>query len=287
MKPASLALAAMVGLSLGNPAPQTAMSDADIVRHVLPSVVNLTVWKTEAGKADAASQAKEFYGSGFVFDANGLILTNRHVVSGAESITVTFSDGSRANASMCAASNLIDLAVIKVQGKANLHAVKWADSETLGVGDRVLAIGNPFGVGVSVSGGIVSALHRHVSANPFDDFIQTDAAINHGNSGGMLVDATGEVVGVNTAFFSDHANGGSLGVGFAIPAIEATHAADRLKDCSSHSPGWIGVAVQQVTPDIAQAMGLPHPTGSIVTGICAAQPGAAGRLAGRRCPGER
>jgi serine protease Do len=263
---------------------QPAISEAEAVRHVLPSVVNLTVWKPEKeqadanvanaaaaaadrGVADAMEPTEQYYGSGFIVDPSGLILTNRHVVEGASDIIVTFSDGTQAPASVCATCELVDLAIVKVADKKNLPAITWGDSEALRIGDRVLAIGNPLGIGESVSGGIVSALHRRISANPFDDFIQTDAAINHGNSGGVLINSSGAVVGVNTAFFSDRANGGSLGIGFAVPASEARHAVGFLKDCSNRPPGWIGVTVQEVTPDIAQAVGLSRPTGSIVTEV--------------------
>src|SRR5690348_10428888 len=189
-----LALAAVLGLSFGNPTPHADKSQADIVRDVLPSVVNLTVLKSD-GAPDAQGQ---YYGSGFVVDRSGLILTNRHVVEGAETISVTFADGTHARGTLCAMSGQIDLAVVKVQGRTDLVPASWGNSDGLQMGDRVLAIGNPLGVGVSVSSGIVSALHRHISNNPSDDFVQTDAAINHGNSGGALVNEAGEVVGVNT-----------------------------------------------------------------------------------------
>ncbi len=280
-KPAAVALAIGLGLSAFGAAPQPDKTEADIVRSVLPSVVNLTVLKSDqdAAKPGEAKKLAQYYGSGFVVDRSGLILTNRHVIDGAAAIGVTLADGTHARAELCAISGQVDLAVVKVRGRTDLTAAKWGDSENLHMGDRVLAIGNPMGVGVSVSSGVVSALHRHVSANPFDDFVQTDAAINHGNSGGMLVDGAGRVVGVNTAFLSDHANGGSVGLGFAIPASEAAATVRRLRDCNPDPSGWIGVSLQQVTPEIAPAFGLAQATGSVVTAVAANSPA---QLAGLR-----
>ncbi len=295
---ASLGLAALsaafpVQGAFAASADQPSMNEAEVIRRVLPSVVNITIWKPPPGvpaqktdgakvavaagapeDADGVEPTQQFYGSGFVVDPSGLILTNRHVVEGASDISVTFADGTQAEASLCAICGLVDLAIVKVSGRKDLPAITWGDSEKLHVGDRVLAIGNPLGVGESVSGGIVSALHRHVSDNPFDDFIQTDAAINHGNSGGVLVDQSGAVIGVNTAFLSDRSNGGSLGIGFAIPSFEAKHGVSYLRDCSDRPPGWIGVTVQAVTADIAQTLALAKPTGSIVTGVAAGSPAA-------------
>ncbi len=273
-KPAAVALAIGLGLSAFGAAPQPDKTEADIVRSVLPSVVNLTVLKSDqdAAKPGEAKKLAQYYGSGFVVDRSGLILTNRHVIDGAAAIGVTLADGTHARAELCAISGQVDLAVVKVRGRTDLTAAKWGDSENLHMGDRVLAIGNPMGVGVSVSSGVVSALHRHVSSNPFDDFVQTDAAINHGNSGGMLVNGAGRVVGVNTAFLSDHANGGSVGLGFAIPASEAAATVRRLRDCNPDPSGWIGVSLQQVTPEIAPAFGLSQATGSVVTAVAANSP---------------
>jgi serine protease Do len=259
-KSSFFALAAVLGLSFGNATPHAEKSQAEIVRGVLPSVVNLTVLKSD-GNPDAQGQ---YYGSGFVVDRSGLILTNRHVVEGAETISVTFADGTHSRAQLCAVSGQVDLAVVKVQGRTDLIPATWGNSDGLQMGDRVLAIGNPLGVGVSVSAGIVSALHRHISTNPSDDFVQTDAAINHGNSGGALVNGAGEVIGVNTAFLSDHANGGSLGIGFAIPASEATAEVNRLKDCNPQPSGWIGAGLQSTGQAQSAAMradAAPHGLG--------------------------
>jgi serine protease Do len=233
MKSAAIALAAMVGVSFGNAQPSPTVNEADAVRGVLPSVVSIDIVKPESGpdRQHGAGRDEHFYGSGFVIDRSGLVLTNRHVVAGAKAIAVTFANGSQSDATLCASSGQLDLALIKVQGQTNLSAVRWGNSDRLLVGERVLAIGNPFGIGTSVSTGIVSALHRHISGNTSDDFIQTDAAINHGNSGGVLIDQQGEVVGINTKFLSDRQNGGSLGVGFAIPSQQAIAVAGQLKHC--------------------------------------------------------
>lgn len=244
-----------------------ANGQSNAARRVLPSVVSITIWKP-----NRAGAMEQFYGSGFVVDPSGLILTNHHVVDGAQSIEVGFSNGTRLSGALCAAAHLIDLAMVKVAGMGQVPAVTWGDSDKLVPGDGVLAIGNPLDVGESVSAGIVSALHRHTSANPFDDLIQTDAAINHGNSGGTMVNEAGEVVGVNTQFLSAAANEGALGIGFAIPSAEAMRVADRLKTCHEEPPGWVGITVQQVTPAIARVLGLSAATGSIVTGVAPDSP---------------
>ncbi len=235
MKSTAIALAALFGVSLGNAPPPGMVNEADAVRGVLPSVVSINIVKSETGKdlRHGAVRDGHFYGSGFVIDPSGLILTNRHVVDGAQAIAVTFANGSRSDATVCASSGRLDIALVKVRGQTNLPSVRWGDSDALRVGERVLAIGNPFGIGTSVSTGIVSALHRHLSDDASDDFIQTDAAINHGNSGGVLIDRQGKVVGVNTKFLSDSQNGGSLGVGFAIPSQQAVAIAGQLKHCRS------------------------------------------------------
>jgi serine protease Do len=194
-----------------------------------------------------------------------VIATNYHVIDGAYEIVITFSDGSRAPAKFQAATKVGDIALLKVDVGHPLPAVRWGDSEQVQIGDPVIAIGNPLGIGMSVSSGIVSALHRDIMASPYDDFIQTDAPINHGNSGGPLFDTKGEVIGIDTAIFSP--TSGSVGIGFAIPAMSAQFVIGRLMKYGAVRPGWIGASLQQVTPDIADALNLAEPKGAIVSDI--------------------
>ena len=170
------------------------------------------------------------YGSGFIIDSSGIIVTNKHVIDGALEIKVLFSDGDRVPARLVAVAAMLDLAVLKVDVDRQLPVLKWGNSEALQVGDAVLAIGNPLGLGISVSAGIVSALNRDIQDTPFDNYIQTDAAINHGNSGGPLVDLNGEVVGVDTALYNPDEAGGFIGIGLAIPAETAQFIVTRLLD---------------------------------------------------------
>jgi len=249
---------------------------AELIRSLIPSVVNITA-RAEVADAfdpaqvstaapDAAYQIQVNAGSGFVIDPSGLIVTNWHVVTGAFEITVTFSDGSRAPAEVEGAARVVDLAVLRVHVGHKLQAVRWGDSSKVQVGDSVLAIGNALAVGMSVSAGIVSALNRNISDTPVDDFIQTDAAINHGNSGGPLFNMAGEVIGVNSAIVSPTA--ASAGLGFAMPSDDARYVIDHLMKPGAYArPGWLGVKVQPVTPEMAEANGWPDTKGSIVAAV--------------------
>jgi serine protease Do/2-alkenal reductase len=209
-------------------------------------------------------KAEEALGSGFVFDPAGYILTNNHVIDGATSVTVTFQDGTILPATVVGRDKAGDLAVLKVDAGHPLPAVQFGDSSKLRVGDWVLAIGNPFGLAGSTSAGIVSALDRDIDEDQYDDFIQTDATINRGNSGGPLFDMAGHVIGVNAAIYSP--SGGSVGIGFAIPAAMAQPVAESLKDTGEFKRGWLGVASQEVTPEIQKLFGLPGTTGALVGG---------------------
>ena len=256
---------------------------SELIRSVLPTVVNITVRKEEPvnaaapDSADAAVPAadtgpniKTFVGSGFVIDPSGLIVTNYHVVQDAFEITVTFSDGTALSGKTLNASRLADLALVKVEADHPLPAARWGDSELLQVGDQVFAAGNPFGIGLSITAGIVSGLNRDIQDSPYDDFIQTDAPINHGNSGGPLFDMQGTVVGVDSTIISPTT--GSVGIGFAIPSVTAHFVVDQLRTYGWVRPAWIGVKVQQVTPQIADAMGMARPQGSIVSWVVADGP---------------
>jgi serine protease Do len=263
-------------------AEEVGMGQAAVIRHVLPTVVNITAHARPTGDnaptmastpgAGDSFEVKSSAGSGFVIDPDGVILTNWHVVAGAYEIFVTFSDGERLDAEVVNAARIIDLALLKVKANHPLQSVTWGDSSKVEVGDSVLAIGNPLGIGTSVSGGIVSALHRNISDTPYDDFIQTDAAINHGNSGGPLFDLQGEVIGVNSAIISPTA--ANAGLGFALPAYQAQFVIEQLKKYGWVRPGWLGLKIQDVTPDMARAMGLPQARGSIVAWVAPDGPAA-------------
>jgi serine protease Do len=278
---AGVLAAALVSGALAGPAraQEMSMGQAMLVRSLLPSVVNITA-RAEIGEppepmmasggAKVAQSAGRFQvrvnaGSGFIIDPSGEIATNWHVVDSAYEIYVTFADGTRARAELLNAAPLVDLAVIKVNVGHKLTAAHWANSDKVQIGDPVLAIGNPLGVGMSVSAGIVSALNRNIMDTPYDDFIQTDAAINHGNSGGPLFNAQGEVIGVNSAIISPTA--ANAGLGFSMPANDARFIFERLTHKGWLRPGYIGVRLQQVTPEMAAALGMKEPQGSIVADV--------------------
>ena len=225
------------------------------------------------------AQRAEALGSGFIVTTDGYIVTNNHVIDKASSITVTLDDGTQMPAKLVGTDPKNDLAVPKIKPAKPLATVAWGDSDTLRVGDQVLAIGNPFGIGTTVTAGIVSARGRDLHSGPYDDFIQIDAPINRGNSGGPLVDAAGRVVGINTAIYSP--NGGSVGVGFAIPSDQAQKVVAELMKDGSIQHGFIGVEIQPVTADIADAIGLRQAEGALVAGVNDGTPAArAGLKAG-------
>jgi serine protease Do len=250
-----------------------AVGDADVAQQSTPAVVNLSLWKMRppAKPGDPPRRVK-VNGSGFIIDPNGIIVTNKHVIDGAINVNAIFSDGTRAHAEILAAAAMVDLAVLKVNVDHPLPTLKWGNSDNLRVGDSVLAIGNPLGIGMSVSAGIVSALNRDLQDTPFDNYIQTDAAINHGNSGGPLVNSAGEVVGIDTALYNEDPNGGFIGIGFALPANCAEFVVDHLLDPSHPKPGWLGVTLQDMTADLSDAFGLPRPMGAIISAIDAGGP---------------
>jgi serine protease Do len=265
-------------------------NESQIIHRLLPTVVNIAVQKVEAIKPPAATTAvadapdagsaklvpegpttvKGYVGSGFIIDPSGLIVTNYHVVDGAFQITVTLSDGTRLVGKTVSASRLADLALVQVQADHPLPAAHWGNSDMLQVGDQVFAAGNPFGLGLSVAAGIVSALNRDIQNSPYDDLIQTDATLNHGNSGGPLFDMQGNVIGVDSTIISPTT--GSVGLGFAIPSNSARFVVDQLRTYGWVHPGWIGVKVQTMTDDLADAMGLAQPKGSVVSWVLSGGP---------------
>jgi serine protease Do len=268
--------------------PQRPVGFADIVEKVKPSVISVRVKmerKTDANSGDEelpfppGSPFERFFrrfgmpntpggkevitgqGSGFFISPDGYAVTNNHVVENAENVTVTTDDGKSYTAKVIGTDSRTDLALIKVDG-SNFPYVKLSDNAPR-VGDWVLAVGNPFGLGGTVTAGIVSARGRDIGAGPYDDFIQIDAPVNKGNSGGPTFDVDGNVIGVNTAIFSP--SGGSVGIAFAIPADTVKNVIGQLRDKGSVTRGWIGVQIQPVTPDIADSMGLKQATGALVS----------------------
>lgn len=266
-------------------------SFADLAEKLTPAVVNISTAQTVSGGSGVplpefppGSPFEEYFeeflerhggeqqsrkvqslGSGFVIDPDGLVVTNNHVVEDADEVTVTFSDGETLDAEVLGRDPKTDLALLKVEADRKLPFVRFGDSEALRVGDWVMAIGNPFGLGGTVTAGILSARDRDINAGPYDAFLQTDASINRGNSGGPLFNMAGEVMGVNTAIISP--TGGSIGIGFSIPATTATSVIDQLKEFGETRRGWLGVRIQTVTDDLAEGLGLEDTKGALVAGI--------------------
>ncbi len=257
-------------------------SYSDAAKKAMPSVVNVFTSKEVQSqrnplmndpifrhffgdRLEASPQRVSSLGSGVIVSAQGYILTNHHVVESADEIQVALADGRSIPARIVGTDPDTDLAVLKVDLK-NLPAVTFGHSDSAQVGDVTLAIGNPFGVGQTVTMGIISALGRsHLGINTFENFIQTDAAINPGNSGGALVDTNGNLIGVNSAIYSR--SGGSLGIGFAIPASVAKQIMEQIIEHGSVIRGWIGVEVQDLTPELAESFKLAAPKGALIAGI--------------------
>ena len=216
-------------------------------------------------------------GSGFIIDASGFIVTNNHVVDGADKISVTLADGSSFDGKVIGTDKKTDLALVKIDAGKSLPFVQFGDSDKARIGDWVVAIGDPYGLGGSVTAGILSARGRDIGSGPYDDFLQIDAPINPGNSGGPLFDRSGKVIGVPTAIYSP--NGGSVGIGFAIPAATATKVIAALRDHGSVERGWLGLQMQPMTDELAQAMGLPKAEGVLINKIEPDSPAAKAELA--------
>ncbi|HWA36246.1 MAG TPA: Do family serine endopeptidase [Burkholderiales bacterium] len=264
------------------PAAIAASSFNDAVQRAMPSVVNVSTSKETRSarhpllndpvfrrffgeQLPDESQRATSLGSGVIVSTNGYILTNHHVVDGADEIEVALPDGRKLLAKLVGNDPDTDLAVLRVDAE-NLPAIHFGSSDALRVGDVVLAIGNPFRLGQTVTAGIVSALGRTgLGINTFENFIQTDAAINPGNSGGALIDGAGNLVGINTAIFSS--SGGSLGIGFAIPVSTAKMVLDQIVKSGGVTRGWIGVEVQEITPAVAESFKLGTTRGAIIAGV--------------------
>ena len=204
-------------------------------------------------------------GSGFIIDASGIVVTNNHVIADADEVTVILNDGSRLKAEILGRDTKVDLALLRVKPEHPLTAVSFGDSDRLRLGEWVVAIGNPFSLGGTVTAGIVSARNRDINSGPYDNYIQTDAAINRGNSGGPLFNLEGEVIGINTAIISP--SGGSIGIGFAVPSKTAVAVIDQLRQFGETRRGWLGVRIQQVTDDIAESLSISPARGALVAGV--------------------
>ncbi len=221
-------------------------------------------------------RSRSSLGSGFVFDAQGIIVTNNHVIADADEITVNFADGTKLEAELIGKDPKVDIAVLRVKPEKPLKAVKFGDSKKSRIGDWVMAIGNPLGLSGTVTLGIVSAINRDINSGPYDSFIQTDAAINRGNSGGPLFNMDGEVIGINTAIISP--SGGSIGLGFSIPSSLAANVVDQLVKYGETRRGWLGVQIQTVTDEIAETLGMDEAKGALVGDVVPNGPAAAAQI---------
>ena len=242
-------------------------SFADLAEKLMPSVVNISSFSAleNTDMSSDNTEASESLGSGFIIDKDGYIITNNHVVDKADSIQVTLFDNQRLEAKLIGKDPKTDLALIKIEAKAQLQPVTFGDSDKIRVGDWILAIGNPFGLGGSVTAGIVSAKSRDIESGPYDNFIQTDASINQGNSGGPMFNMSGEVIGISSAIFST--TGASQGIGFAIPVNLADWVVGQLKKFGTVKRGWIGIKIQPNSQEIAENLGIPQNQGVVVSGF--------------------
>jgi serine protease Do len=288
--------------ALARPVPETF---SDLAEKLLPAVVNISTTQVlkqesmqnvpEIPQFPPGSPFEEFFrdfmerhlhpeiprkatslGSGFIIDPSGIVVTNNHVIADADEITVILHDNTALKAEIIGRDPKVDVALLRVKSDKPLPSVKMGDSDTARVGDWVMAIGNPFGLGGSVTVGIVSAHHRDINIGPYDDFIQTDAAINRGNSGGPIFNMSGEVIGIATAIFSP--SGGSVGLGFAIPTSLAKPVIAQLQEYGHTRRGWLGVRIQAVTDEIAASLGLKEPKGALIAKVNENEPAAKGGM---------
>jgi serine protease Do len=280
-------------------------SFADLAERVAPAVVNIATTQTIHTKGGVfpdlppGSPFEEFFkdfmerrgdngegqdqereaqslGSGFIIDKSGIVVTNNHVIDDADEIVVKLSNGEEYDAELLGKDKLTDLAVLKINAKKDLPYIEFGDSDTARVGDWVMAIGNPYGLGGSVTVGIVSARSRQIQMGPYDDFIQTDAAINRGNSGGPLITMEGKVVGINSAIFSP--TGGSVGIGFSIPSNQAAPIVADLRANGKVTRGWLGVSLQPMTDETAESLGLDDTKGALIASVVEGDPAAVGGI---------
>ena len=295
-----LGLALVIAQTFAAQAQDRPASLADLAEQISPSVVNITTTTTVAGRTgpqgvvpkgspfedffnelpdrEGAPRRSSALGSGFVISEDGYIVTNNHVIEGADEILIEFFEGFELPAELVGTDPNTDIALLKVEADEPLNFVPFGDSDISRVGDWVIAMGNPLGQGFSVSAGIVSARNRALSGT-YDDYIQTDAAINRGNSGGPLFNMDGEVIGVNTAILSP--NGGSIGIGFSMASNVVTRVVDQLQEFGETRRGWLGVRIQDITPDMMDAIaGLESANGALITDVPPGPAEEAGLLAG-------
>jgi serine protease Do len=278
-------------------------SFADLAEKLLPAVVNISSSQTVKGRGEQEMPKlppgspfedffKEFFdrekpqeqgrqrasslGSGFIIDKRGYVVTNNHVIQDADEITVILQDNTRLVAKLVGKDPKTDIAVLKVESEKDLPVAPFGNSDKARVGDWVIAIGNPFALGGSVTAGIISARNRNINSGPYDTFIQTDASINRGNSGGPLFNLQGQVIGINTAIFSP--SGGSVGIGFSVPSSMAQPVIDQLIKHGKMRRGWLGVHIQAVTDEIAESLGLKEATGALVARVIPAGPAEAAKI---------
>ncbi|MEA2839794.1 MAG: serine protease Do [Methylobacteriaceae bacterium] len=258
-------------------------SFADLVARAAPAVVNISIkgigqapMKPDGDTKNVsyAPHIVDLVGSGVIVDPTGIIITNKHVIDNAYEITVNLSDRTSVQARLLGKGLTFDLAILKIEVDHPLPSIKVGDSDKVRVGDRVIAIGNPLGLSSTVTSGIVSALHRDLSGTPYDEFIQTDAAINHGNSGGPLFNMAGEVIGINNQIFSDSASSGSIGLGFAIPSNDVRFLVEQIRDYGRPHLGWLGMRIQTLTAEMSDALALPMNSGAIVAEVTPGGPAA-------------
>ncbi len=293
-----LAAVALAGIAMGaTPAfAQGEVSLPDLIERLQPSVVNIDTTTTVQGRrnlpnlpegspledlipefGDGGPRNSTSGGSGFIIDADGFIVTNNHVIESADEIEVVLADKTRILATVVGVDARTDIALLKIEYDSPLQTVPWGNSRSARVGEQVVAIGNPFGLGGSVTTGIISALQRNINNEALQSFIQTDAAINPGNSGGPLFDMEGRVIGVNTAIFSR--GGGSIGLGFSIPSEIAQRVVAQLKEFGRVRRGWLGVRIQDVTEEVATEFGLDRPRGALISGVELNSPAEEGEIA--------
>jgi serine protease Do len=253
----------------------------DVVAPLLPAVVSISVLHEPVGNSPETGQSTKpstDLGSGFIIGPDGMIVTNRHVVAGGSRVTVTLEDGTTYPAHLIGTNALPDLALLKINANRSLPTVSFGDSNALRIGDTVIVIGNPEGLSNSISVGVVSALNRNLDSTAIDDFIQSDAAINHGNSGGPMFNLKGEVVGVNWALISPGQRSGSIGIGLAIPSRDAAFVVEQLRRAGRWNAGFAGMRLQQLTPEVSAALGLRDTLGAIVPSVWPNGPAEAAKI---------
>lgn len=297
---------ALIAALLGTTAAQARSapeSFADLAERLLPAVVNISTTQTikrgeggpdlpnfppgspfedffkdffDKNRPEGRPRQTQSLGSGFIVDPDGYVVTNNHVIDGADEIFVLLQDDTRLPAKLLGTDPKTDIALLKVETSQSLPFVKFGDSAQSRVGDWVMAIGNPFGLGGTVTAGIVSARGRDIRSGPYDNYIQTDASINRGNSGGPMFNMDGDVIGINTAIFSP--TGGSVGIGFAVPSSTAKPVVEQLREFGRTKRGWLGVRIQVVSPEIAETLGLDSAKGALVSSVIEGGPAEAAKI---------